>query len=192
MGRNGEMERKDTITPRTNHSKKHTVAHVQYLRHMISCSKCQQSWEAKLLETCCLYPTWPPSEAGSTWYLCLFSAELSICGISNILGLPLQFRHYPKDSLVTLLRLTSVKNATLLHTARLSSFHLEFKWRILRSSNFWILDAPQAKWLCLIPTQTVPGLIRVMTSISLENLINEPDNEFQLVSEYLGVQFFSQ
>ena len=39
---------------------------------------------------------------------------------------------------------------------------------------------------------TVPGLTKVMTSISLENLINEPDNEFQLVSEYLGVQFFSQ
>ena len=161
------MQRKDSIKARTKHSRKHTVTHAQYLGYMVSC---QQAWAAKLLVTCCLQPTWPLSEAGSTWYLCLSSAELSICGISNILGFPLQFRHYSKDSLATLLGVTCVKNATLLHSARLSSFRLEFKWKIPQSSNFCILDVLQEKWLCLIPTQAVLGFTRVMTSISLENL----------------------
>ena len=146
------------------------AAHVQYLWNMVSWSKHQKAWAAKLLETCCLYPSCPPSEAGSTWYLFLSSAALSICGISNIPGLPLQFRRYRKDSLATLLGLTYVKNVTLLHTARLSSFRLEYKWKIPQSSNFCILDVLQEKWLCLIPTQAVLGFTRVMTSISLENL----------------------
>ena len=108
---NGEMERKDRITAKTNPSRKHTVAQIQYLEHMISWPKYQQAWAAKHLETCCLQPTWPLSEASSTWYLCLSSAELSISGIANILGWPLQFRLYPEGSLITLLGVSSVNNA---------------------------------------------------------------------------------